>query len=53
MDKFNSEPERIEKLILEFYKILGQLEIVKNIFIPNIQIKIFEKELMKCKSETY
>lgn len=49
MEKFKSE--LIEKLKLQFYKILGRLEIERNIVIPDSHLKIFEKELTECENE--
>ncbi len=49
MDKFRSE--RIEDLKCEFYKVMGQLEIQKNIVISDYELLVFEKKLSECKSE--
>lgn len=49
MEKFNSE--RIETLKCQFYNIMGQLEVQKNIVISDKELQIFEKNLVECESE--
>lgn len=50
MDKFQSE--RIENLKVQFYTVVGRLEVEKNIIISYDNLQIFEKNIFKCKSES-
>lgn len=50
MEKFNSE--RIESLKVDLYSLLGHLEIQSNIVVSDVEIRIFEKKLCECKTET-
>lgn len=49
MHKFYSE--RVELLKCEFYKLMGQLEVQKNIVVSDIELRIFEKTLTECGSD--
>lgn len=49
MDKFQSE--RLESLKIQFYKIIGALELEKKIIISNFELKIFENNMNKCGTE--
>lgn len=50
MEKFTSQ--RIEILKVEFYNVIGQLEIAENIVITDNELEIFENKLLECKSES-
>lgn len=43
--------ERISKLKLEFYHVVGKLEILKNIIISDEELKKFENRVSTCESE--
>lgn len=49
MNKYNSE--RLESLKVQFYKVIGSLEIQKNIKISDQELHVFEKNFEICTSE--
>lgn len=50
MDKFQSD--RIENLKVQFYTIIGRLELEKDIVICNKKLQTFENVLLNCISES-
>lgn len=49
MNKFNSAA--IEKQKVEYYSVIGRLEITKGVTISDTELKVFEAELQKCETE--